>query len=356
MNEPASSGRHWLRKGQCELIRPYRFIGAFLLLVLTIAAMWHTWRGNREANVVEHHVRIGTNRALGTVIPYVAEEKKFFKARHVNVQIVDFNDVTTLMEAFSSGQIDVAMCGIAPSAIWQAKGVPLKVVASANGGGHILMTREGTGIRILRDLEGKTIATPKPGTVTDTLFRAHLMQDLAGLNPEKDIRIVPDMSAADMPTVLFVSREVDAAITWEPFASQAEAKFKNAKVIYDAAEEWRKENPASHQLYPVNVVIARQQFIDQHPEDLRRFIAAHADAVSFINDHADQANEIIARTIRLDKAIVEAARRRIDYTSEVDVTGSLKTLEWSRRLGYLKTMPAPDTLFDLRFLPPEQRP
>ncbi len=76
------------------------------------------------------------------------------------------------------------------------------------------------------------------------------MKEIANLDPEKDIQIIPNVAPGDMPTALFVSREVDAAITWEPYASEAELKFKNAKVLYDSAAEWHKSFPDSQQFYP----------------------------------------------------------------------------------------------------------
>ena len=338
-------------------------IALLVLVVVFVAALHHgasrlgTSRLSTAADRSEPGsagvVKIGTNRALGTVTPYVALEKGLFQQQGIRVQIVDFDDVTTLMEAFASGQLDVALVGIASPAIWQSKGVKLKVVAAANGGGHVLLTRAGTGIDSLQQLKGKKVATPKPGTVTDTLFRAHLMRELDGLDPDKDIQIVPNVSAADMPTVLFVSREVDATITWEPFASQAEAKYKDAKVLFDSAKEWRKTNPDSKHLYPVNVVIARQGFIDARPDDLRRFLAAYVQAIQFINGQPEEANDIISRVIQLDKTIVVAARTRIDYTAQVDTVASLKTLEWSKQLGYLAEVPSAEKLFDLSYLPKE---
>ena len=333
--------------------------GFVVLLGLVVLLAFRTALRSRQSalpgqDAGTRTIRIGTNRALGTVTPYVAQDKGFFQLNGVRVDVVDFNDVTTLMEAFSSGQIDVAFVGIAPSAIWQEKGVNLKIVASANGGGHVLLARDDSGINDLRGLKGKKVATPKPGTTTDTLFRALIDQNLARLDPDKDIKIVPGLAAADMPTALFVSREVDAAITWEPFASQAEAQFKNAKVLYDAAAEWRKSHAQSNQLYPVNVVIARQAFIDTRPYDLRKLLTAHVQTIKFINDHPEQANDLIALETKLDKAVVAAARRRIDYTAKVDIDASLQTLEWSRQLGYLKNAPAAAKLFDLSFLPREQ--
>jgi NitT/TauT family transport system substrate-binding protein len=296
-------------------------------------------------------IRIGTNRALGTVTPYIAKDKGLFQQQNLQVDIVDFNDITTLMEAFASGQLDVALVGISSPAIWQERGVKLKVVAAANGGGHVLLTRSDTGINDLRGLKGKKVATPKPATVTDTLFRTYIAKQLAGLDPDKDLQMVPDMAAADMPTVLFVSREVDAAITWEPFASQAEAKYPNAKVLYDAAPEWRKAHPGSTNFYPVNVVIARQQFIDQRPADLRKLLQAYTQTIQFINDNQDEANGLISHEIQLDKSVVASARKRIDYTWKIDTEASLQTLQWAHSLGYLKQIPAADKLFDPSFLP-----
>jgi NitT/TauT family transport system substrate-binding protein len=327
-----------------------------IVLLVWIAAYGYLHRAGSARAVAgsgSSQIRIGTNRALGTIAPYVARDRGFFDQHGVQAQILDFNDVTTLMESVASGQLDVALVGVSPAAIWSQRGVGLKVVASANGGGQVLLTRTDTGIRTLADLRGRKIATPKPGTVTDTVFRAHIIHDLAHLDPETDIQIVPNMAAADMSTVLFASREVDAAISWEPFASQAEAHYPNRVVLFDVANEWRRQNPGRKQLYPVNVVIARQAFIDQHPDELRRFLVAYTEAVRYINLQPDAANDIISRETQLDKTVVVAARQRIDYSSQVDVDASLETLEWSRSLGYLKKLPKPDELFDLRFLPRE---
>lgn len=297
-------------------------------------------------------IRVGTNLALGTMVPFVANEKGFFQQQGLHVKVVDFADGSP-MEAFASGQLDIALLGIAPSAIWQGQGVSLKVVAAANGGGHVLLTRTDSGINNLQQLKGRKVATPKPGTVTDTLFRTHIVKEIAQLDPEKDIQIIPNVAPADMPTALFVTREVDAAITWEPYASEAEMKFKNAKVLYDSAAEWRKAYPGSGQLYPVNVVIARQSFIDAHPSELRKFLAAYAQAIKFINGNPDEANKIIADDLQLDTAVVASARHRIDYTWHVDPDATLKTLEWSKQAGYLKEIPTAAKLFDLSYLPAE---
>ncbi len=326
-------------------------IGAGVLLAIAFYGCLHRAGSELRNENESNHIRIGTNRALGTVTPYVARDLGLFEQQSLHAEVIDFNDVTTLMESIASGRLDVALVGISSPAIWQQRGLAVKIVASANGGGHVLLTRAGTGIHSLADLRDHKVATPKPGTVTDTLFRAHLLHDLAGLDPEHDVTIVPDMAAADITTVLFVSHEVDAAISWEPFASQAEAAYKDHVVLYDAASEWRRLHPDQAHLYPVNVVVASQSFIDRHPETLRRFLAAYSQAVDYINHRPVEANTIIGRETQLDESVVVAARKRIDYTAQVDVNASLETLGWAAQLGYLKELPMPDALFDLRFLP-----
>ena len=319
-----------------------RSLGLLSVLFLAVVAL-----PARPAPAV---LRVGTNRALGTVTPYVGEARGLFQARGIDLEIVDFQDGSTLMEAFAAGRLDVALQGIAPAAIWQGKGVPLKVIAAANGGGHVLLTRADAGIRDLAGLRGKKVGTPKPGTVVDTLFRAHIARELAGLGPEKDLVIIPGLAPADLPTALFASREVDAVITWEPFASQAQARFEDARVLWDGAAEWRKAHPGAP-LYPVNVVVARQDLLEKRPDDVRAFLAAYDETLRFLNERPNEANELIARELKLDLAIVAAARTRIDYGSRVDVAAALRTLSWSKQLGYLKEVPSEAALFDLRFLP-----
>lgn len=321
-----------------------------LLFGATLTGCGNTNKTQASSSGKAETVRIGTNRALGTVTPYVGKDNGTFEKAGIKPEIVDFQDGTTLMQAFATGKLDIAYVGIAPVATWQEKGVGLKVVASANGGGHVLLTREDTGINSIKDLKGKKIGDTNPGSVVDTLLRARILKEKAGLDPSKDTKIITGLAPADMPTALMVTKEVDAVITWEPFATQAESKFKGVKVLYDAGAEWKKENNGKS-FYPVNVVIASQSFIDKHPDVLKKFLSANKETVDFINSQPDKANDVIAKELKLDKSIVSKARQRLDYTWQVDTSSTLQTLKWTNELGYLKSIPSKDKLFDLKYLP-----
>lgn len=289
---------------------------------------------------------VGTNLALGTASPYVALNQGYFDESNIGIELAEFSDGSALMEAFAAGELDVAFVGIAPVATWQTKGVGLKVVASANGGGHILMTREDTGIKSVADLKGKKVAEPNISTVTDALLRDKILPS-GGLTPE-DITAVSGMKPADMASVLEVTKEVDAIITWEPYASQAEAMYDDLVVVYDSPAVIKEES-GSDSFYPVNVVIASEDVINNRPEALKEFLGIYRKTVDFINTD-ETANEVLAEILSLDVSVIENARKRIDYTCDIDAEALKETLEWSYNLGYIDAIPEEADLIDTTFL------
>lgn len=292
-------------------------------------------------------IKVGSIRALGTVTPYISEKQKYFEDAGLSVEIVDFADGSALGEAFAAGGLDIALMGIAPTATWQSKGVELKVVASANGGGHVILTRNDSNINSIADLKGHIVAGPNPGTVTDTLLRDYILPG-AGLDPENDVQILSGMKPADMAVALAVTKEVDAVITWEPFATQAEDEYDNVKVLYDSAAELKKDK-GTDDIYPVNVMLASQAFIDGHTEELQKFIDVYKKTVDFINNDPT-ANAVLAAELELDESVIAKARERISYTYDIDAQGLFDTLKWAKDLGYLDSIPTEEELFDYSFL------
>lgn len=304
--------------------------------------------GSSEENTDLATVRIGDIKALGTVTPFVAEELGYFEAAGLNVEILEFADGSALAEAFAAGEIDVGLMGIAPTATWYQKGVELQVIASANGGGHVILVKSDSGIESVADLEGKILAEPNLGTVTDTLLRDYILPE-AGLDPEEDLIIESGLKPADMATALYATGEVDAILTWEPYVSQAQVQYGDeVKILYDSPAVIR-EKTGSDTLYPVNVVSASQEFITDHTDILQKFMEVYKKTVDYINED-DGANAVIAQVLSLDESIVEAARVRVDFTYDIDIEGLTTTLTWAKDLGYLDEIPDEEAFYNSEFL------
>ncbi len=288
-------------------------------------------------------IRVGSILALGTAAPFAAIENGLFNDGGMEIEVSEFSDGTALMEAFAAGEIDIAFSGIVPVATWISKGVNMQIVASANGGGHVLMTRKDAGIESVEDLKDQLVAEPSVATVTDALLRAKILGD-AGLNADTDVALIPGMKPADMATVLMATKEVEAMITWEPYAAEAEAMYGDEIVVLYDASAVIKEETGSDAFYPVNVVAASQDFIDNRSEELEEFLDIYKQTVDFLNED-EEANAVLASVLELDEEVVESARERIDYTYDIDKEGSMETLKWAEELGYISELPAEEDLF-----------
>lgn len=285
-------------------------------------------------------LKVGVIKALGTVSPYVAQKEGFFD--DLNIEFSEFSDGTSLMEAFAAGELDLGFCGVAPIANWYTKGIDLKIIAGSNGGGHVIVTREDTGIETVADLKGKILAEPNLGTVTDTLLRDYILPE-AELDPEEDLTIVPGMKPADMAVSLFDTREVDAILTWEPFVTQAEQTYEGVKIVYDSAPEL-KEALGTDSFYSVNALAAKTEILEERPEEVKAFLEAYKEGVDYI-DEAEDANEVIAEILEQKESVIEGARTRIDYTYEIDEAGIERTLQWALDLGYIDEIPSSEEFY-----------
>lgn len=292
-------------------------------------------------------VRIGSNRAIGTVTPYLAKEMGYFDGKDYEVEVVDFSDGTTIMEAMAAGEVEMGLVGIVPVVTWSSKGFDVRVVASANGGGHVILSTEERGIQTVADLKGKTMTVPNIGTVTDALLKAYILPrfDMS----VDDIVVIPGMKPVDMANAMVTTDDLDAIMTWEPYASMAELEHDNIVVVYDAVVEYQKNNK-SDAIYPTNVVAASGEFCDEHPEIVRDILSEIQKTVEYTKDNIEDSNQKIAAVLGISQEAVDKARERCILTFDVDVDATYEVLGWARDLGYIAELPAEDDLFDLKYI------
>lgn len=260
-----------------------------------------------------------------------------------------FNAGPSEMEAMLAGELDIAYIGPGPAinGYVKSKG-DVQIIAGAANAGAILISRKDLKISDLKELENKKIAVPQFGNTQDLTLRYILKQN--GLKDTTkggsvEIRQVenPDLK------VLLEKGDIDAALVPEPWGSTL-VKDIGANVILDYNKLWREGN------YSTAVVIARKDFINNHPDLVEKFLKTHVELTNILVQKDEQAKQTVNNQINeltkktLAKDVFDDAYNRTTPTYDSAKDSILDFVDLSVEIGTLKEKPDTSKLFDLSIL------
>lgn len=215
-----------------------------------------------------------TNNWVGYSGHHVAVGKNFFSEVGLNVQDQFFQSASEEITAFLAGKLDVAWFTSGDAVQMIAKDPSIKIVYLvdySNGSDGIL----GRGVASPQDAKGKTVARE------NILFEKILLQaylQKAGLT-EADVQI-KDLAAADAAAA-FAAKQVDIAVTYEPYLSNA-AKQGGGDVIFSTKDT----------NLIADVVVVRDSLIQSRSKDLQAYFKAVDKAVKLLNANDTEALKI----------------------------------------------------------------
>ncbi|HEV2553209.1 MAG TPA: NrtA/SsuA/CpmA family ABC transporter substrate-binding protein [Bosea sp. (in: a-proteobacteria)] len=241
-------------------------------------------------------VRITYVTAPFNVPSIVMREKGFLDEAFAPFGIRVENPVITSgaqqTQAIAAGEIDIAsVLGGTSAILAAANGVPLRVVAAyaRSPKAYFLMTRA-DGPTTLAGLKGKKIAGPK-GTVLNQLLVAALASQKLTLADVEYINM--DLPAA---RAALLAGQVDVATLAGANVTLVEKAGGRALASGDGL------------IKPTTVIGARTGFLEQHPDLVDAYFAAHRKALDFMAKHPEEALAIAARE---QKISLEDARAQL---------------------------------------------
>jgi len=205
-----------------------------------------------------------TNNWVGYSGHHVAVGNNFFSEQGLKVKDQFFQSASEEITAFLAGKIDLGWVTSGDAVQMAAKDPSIKIiylVDYSNGSDGIL----GRGIQSPQDVKGKTIG--RENILFEKVFLQAYLQK-AGLT-EKDVTI-KDLAAADAATA-FAAKQVDMAVTYEPYLSKA-AKQGEGEVIFSTKDT----------NLIADVVIARDRLIQSRKTDLQAYFRAIDKAVDLV--------------------------------------------------------------------------
>jgi NitT/TauT family transport system substrate-binding protein len=233
---------------------------------------------------------------------FVMESEGYFEAVDATIEGNEFTDGPAIVQAYGSGELDVAMFGIVPSMIVIDRGIPAKVTAANIKEPMAIMAHEdlqamwadhgADAFSVWREEKGRKFrfGTFPQGSVPDVLLRYWLEQEGVDASTVDIIEI----NGANAVWQAIANGEVDGASIMEPVPTRAAEE--NVPVgTFRTAAEIMPGQPAAVTLMSDSVrgTPVATQFLEQHvraTEFIRNEPEATADIVeSGIGMPADQA-------------------------------------------------------------------
>ncbi|MFS0594747.1 ABC transporter substrate-binding protein [Cytobacillus horneckiae] len=252
-------------------------------LVITLAACGGEQSSGSGSDKKKEPLKVTLPTWTGYGPLFLAKEKGFFEENGIDVELSIVEGLGERKQALASGNIDGMATALDVQVSLAASDIPLNVVwilDDSYGGDGILVKEDIAGVE---DLKGKTMAF-EVGSTSHMLALTALKN--GGLT-EKDVEVVP-MSAGDAGAA-FAAGKVDAAVTWEPWLSNGTEG--DGKVLLTT-----KDLPG----IIVDTVSFREDVIKERPDDIEAFVKAMGQAMDFWMENEDEANEIMAKGLKID--------------------------------------------------------
>jgi NitT/TauT family transport system substrate-binding protein len=249
-------------------------------------------------------LRVGYNLWVGSAGTYIAEKKGYFKDAGLDVKFIEFPNPTESTQALLTGNVDISGTTLDTAVMVKSieqPGQDLKFfhIVDQSFGADGIVSKDT--IKTVADLKGKTVAVTI-GAVNHFLL-SHALQQ-AGVK-ESDVNLTNVSPEQTGP--LFLTGKVDAAVTWEPYLSQA--KSKGGKILYST-----KDAP--------NLIVdgdmASQKLITEHGDALRKYTEAIEKGRQFYLDNPDEGAQIVADKLQTTKAEVKSMLEGVKLASVSD--------------------------------------
>jgi NitT/TauT family transport system substrate-binding protein len=209
----------------------------------------------------------------------------------VKIDWKSFNAGPSAIEALFAGAIDMTYVGPNPAinGYVRSNGEALRIVAGATSGGAALVVRNDSGIQKAQDFHGKRIASPQMGNTQDVALRAWLKSNGLKTNDKGgDVQVIP-IANPDQLT-LFLKKELDGAWAPEPWASRL-IREANGRLFLDERTLW-----PNGQFITAHLIVSTK-FLKEHPDLVKKWLAAHVELTDWINGHQSEAKQLLNQQI-----------------------------------------------------------
>jgi len=230
----------------------------------------------------------------------VSEHLGLFKKYGLDVELKLFQTGPAALQGLLSGDLQMVEAGGVPMLNLAAQGLPLYFLVSGginspkNPTGVIMIRPDDDSIKSFADLKGKKLGQLAKGAITHLwLWNATDHFKMKRDDFQEIFVPFPQMGG------LLASKQVDAVYAWPPFDTMIERAGQGKRLVDDSA--W---NPYA----VINAMIVKKDWADKNPDTVIKLIKVSIETGRWINDHQDEAREVIGKKLNLPDTIYRSMR------------------------------------------------
>lgn len=272
---------------------------------------------------------------------YIAQERGYFKAEGLEVELVPFQTGPAMIPPLGTGQLDVGG-GAVSVGLFNAvlQDVPLRIVADKGShrprfiANRIVIRKDlvdSGQVKGFGDLKGRKVGLAALGNAGQILLDKTLKRGgITWKDVETTILAYPDMGVA------FTSKGIDASVSLEPFTTQWAAQGLITVLA---------ETEVAYPDLQAAVVMYGAKFSQDKPEVAKRFMVAYVRALRDYNDAFVKGRDkealiaILIKTTSLkDRALYDKiVLGGLDPNGSVVASDLVAQQDWYIQYGYQKT-------------------
>lgn len=278
---------------------------AIILIILSILGFGLGACSNLPATNADppETITFGDLNVESSAFVYIAEEQGFFKNNGLNVIIKPYETGPAVVDALMKNDVEMVTSGEFPFVIHVLEKGQLTALTSMDKfQAFYLICRKDRGIADVADIKGKTV-----GLVSGALPEFYLGRflDLRGMN----IQAVTVVNVKPAQWVDAISNgDVDAIVVSQASVSQIQARLKDKILIW----------PVQSNQDAFGLVYSRSDWVNQHPDLVRRFLLALSQAEDYVATSPSEARAILKKRLNLDDAYLESAWPQHNFSLSLD--------------------------------------
>jgi ABC-type nitrate/sulfonate/bicarbonate transport system substrate-binding protein len=252
-----------------------------------------------DAAVAKKDVVIRFGNQPGIATASIVKHYGWLEKQGYTVKWINFNDAGSEMRALAAGELDVMLAGAAPEMVLSSKYAGSMFVAGPLTNGNQLIVPVDSPIKTIKDLKGKRIAYPGPGSQQYALIATALHAE--GMKPE-DVDLYKSV-ASDMLS-LMQRKEIDGFMAWTPFTSEA-VRTGAGRVLLSAQDVFAKVGGKGEWIS--EGYVTSRECATKHPDALVDCMTAVARSARLIRTRQDEAVAALSTETGLAKETIAFA-------------------------------------------------